>query len=261
MATKLRVLDLFAGIGMFSYGLEKTDLYKTVAFCEWDQSCQKVLNKNYPDNHVFGDIKNLTYLDGGVLHDDIEGDTIFSEVDIITGGFPCQDISYAGKGVGIEGERSGHWIHYKRLINEIKPKAAIIENVSALRTRGLDTVLQDLNEIGYDAEWHCIPASHLGAPHSRDRIWILAYSRSQRRSGLVTLDDLGEVGQWKWNGQEDLQQVYANPLGRSHSWPEPLLRRVDVSYPRRLDRLKQIGNTVYWPIVERLGYHVYKNII
>jgi DNA (cytosine-5)-methyltransferase 1 len=255
----LKVLDLFAGIGGFTLGLEKTGLYETVAFCEWDESCQKVLKKHWPNTFCYSDIKDLEYRNG-YLYSEKEEVAGFTEVDVITGGFPCQDISYAGKGAGIKGERSGHWKHYWRLIDEIKPKGVIIENVAALRTRGLDTVLQDLDEIGYDAEWHCIPASHLGAPHSRDRIWILAYSRSERRSGLVSLDSLSKIRQGGWSGKEDLQQVYANPFKRSYSRPEPLLRRMDVPLPRRVDRLKQVGNSVYWPIVEQLGHHLHRNI-
>lgn len=256
---KLKVLDLFSGIGMFSYGLHKTGLYETVAFCEWDEQCQQVLKKNYSSIPCYKDIKDLEWR-GGYLYSEDSGVTTFTDVDVIVGGFPCQDISYAGKGAGIKGERSGHWKHYWRLINEIRPKAAIIENVSALRTRGLDVVLSDLNEVGYDAEWHCIPASHCGAPHSRDRIWILAYRRGERGSGLVPLVSLGEVRQGGWRGKEDLQQVYSSPFRRSDSRPEPLLRRMDVRYPRRLDRLKQVGNTVYWPTVEQLGYHTHKNV-
>ena len=172
---KLKVLDLFAGIGGFTLGLEKTGLYETSAFCEWNIKAQLVLKKHWPDTPCFGDIKDLS------------GQHV-SSIDVITGGFPCQDISYAGKGSGIEGERSGHWTHYARLIDEIKPKGAIIENVSALRTRRLDKVLSDLNEIGYDAEWHCITASHLGACHQRDRIWIIAYRSIEGGKGLVPLE-------------------------------------------------------------------------
>lgn len=256
---KLKVLDLFSGIGMFSYGLHKTSLYETVAFCEWDKSCQEVLSNNFPQVVIYKDISNLEWHDGYLCSEDTETAT-FTNVDVIVGGFPCQDISYAGKGAGITGERSRYWKEYLRLIGEIKPKGCIIENVSALRRRGLGTVLQDLNKIGYDAEWHCITASYLGACHQRDRIWVLAYRRGERGSGLVPLDSVSKVGQGRWGGKEDLQQVYNNPFGRSDSWPEPLLRRMDVRYSRRMDRLKQVGNTVYWPIVEQLGYHLHRNI-
>ena len=256
---KLKVLDLFAGIGGFTLGMEKTGLYETVAFCEWDVKAQKVLAKNFHNVYCYSDVKDLSYRDG-YLYSETDEVAGFTEIDVITGGFPCQDISYAGKGAGLEGERSGHWFEYLRLIEQIKPKGVIIENVSALRTRGLGTVLRGLNEIGYDAEWHCIPASAVGACHQRDRIWILAYLRSEGGPRLVPLQYLGKIGPRGWGGKEDLQQVYNDPFGRSNRWPEPLLRRVDVPLPGRVDRLKQVGNSIYWPIAYLLGRHLHENI-
>ena len=97
-------------------------------------------------------------------------------VDLICGGFPCQDISVAGKGAGLAGERSGLWNDFARIIRAVRPRWVVIENVPALTARGLGTVLGDLAEIGFDAEWHCIPASAVGAPHRRERIWIVANS-------------------------------------------------------------------------------------
>jgi len=157
----MKVLDLFSGIGGFSLGLECAG-WETIAFCEIEPSCNKILSKYWPDIPIFDDITKLSA-------NDIE-----SSVDIICGGFPCQDISIAGKKAGIGGLRSALWKQYLRLINEIRPKYAIIENVANLRSNGLITVLQDLWQIGYNAEWHCIPASAIGAPHQRDRIWIVA---------------------------------------------------------------------------------------
>lgn len=165
----LNVLDLFAGIGGFSLGLERTGGFRTVAFCEIDKKAQRVLNKHWPDTPIFDDVSALTK--------DLIDATVGVPVHVITGGFPCQDISFAGRGAGLEGERSGLWFQFHRLIEEFQPRYAIIENVSALRSRGLDAVLRGLAEIGYDAEWHCIPASAVGAPHQRDRIWIVAYPR------------------------------------------------------------------------------------
>jgi DNA (cytosine-5)-methyltransferase 1 len=103
-------------------------------------------------------------------------------VDLICGGFPCQDISVAGKGAGLAGERSGLWNDFARIIRTVRPRWVVIKNVPALTARGLGTVLGDLAEIGFDAEWHCIPASAVGAPHRRERIWIVAYSVSQRQT-------------------------------------------------------------------------------
>ena len=162
----MKVLDLFSGIGGFSLGLERAG-FETVAFCEVDKKCQAVLKKHWPNVPIFDDVSNLN------------GENIGQKVDVICGGFPCQDISLAGKGAGLAGKRSGLWSEFHRLIKEIKPKYAIIENVSALRSRGLDQVLREISEIGYDAEWHCITASSIGAPHRRDRIWIVAYANDE----------------------------------------------------------------------------------
>ena len=168
---KLKLLDLFSGIGGFSLGLERTGGFETVAFCEIDPHARKVLHKHWPNVPVFEDITTLT-------KDKLNERGI--SVDAICGGFPCQDISLAGKGAGIEGERSGLWADYARLIGELRPQYVIVENVSALLSRGLDRVLRDLAALRYDAEWHCIPASSVGAPHRRDRIWIVAYPCSER---------------------------------------------------------------------------------
>jgi len=182
----LKVLDLFSGIGGFSLGLERTGGFETVAFCEIDKKARLVLKKHWPNAPIFEDVTALT------------ADQIHDKIDIIVGGFPCQDISVAGKGVGLAGARSGLWYEYHRLIKEIRPSWVVIENVSALRSRGLDAVLWSLAEIGYDAEWHCIPASAVGAPHRRDRIWIVAYpcggQRSTRPEKQGVLQSLSQDG-------------------------------------------------------------------
>jgi DNA (cytosine-5)-methyltransferase 1 len=162
----LKVLDLFSGIGGFSLGLERTGGFQTVGFCEIEPYCQAVLRKHWPEVPIYDDVRKLSV--GRLASDGIEPD-------VICGGFPCQDISVAGKGEGIEGERSGLWSEFARLIGEIRPRFAIVENVSNLLGRGLDRVLGDLAALRFDAEWHCIPASAVGAPHRRDRIWIVAY--------------------------------------------------------------------------------------
>ncbi len=176
----MKVLDLFSGIGGFSLGLENAG-WQTVAFCEIDKHCQAVLKKHWPEVVIFDDITKLSK------------SNLSTDIDVICGGFPCQDISVAGHQKGITGDRSNLWKEYKRLINEFKPKYAIIENVANLRNKGLVTVLQDIAEIGYNAEWHCIPASAVGAPHRRDRIWIIAYASSKRCQGERELGEVSEL--------------------------------------------------------------------
>ncbi len=169
----LNVLDVFSGIGGFSIGLEAASM-QTVAFCEINPFCRKILTRHWPSIPVFPDITTINKEDLKML----------PRIDVIAGGFPCQDISVAGKQKGIAAKRSGLWKEFARLINEIRPKYAIIENVANLRSKGLIAVLQDLWEIGYNAEWHCIPASAFGAPHRRDRIWIIAHPACIGKVGL-----------------------------------------------------------------------------
>ncbi len=189
----LNVLDLFSGIGGFSLGLERTGGFQTVAFCEIEPFPRAVLKEHWPDVPCYEDVRTLTA-------DQLRSDGI--AVDVICGGFPCQDISYAGGGAGLEGARSGLWSEIARLVSELRPQYVIVENVSALLSRGLGRVLGDLAEIGYDAEWHCIPASAVGAPHRRDRIWIIAYPKSNGRSCSRAGDQgrvnhsAGAVGVW-----------------------------------------------------------------
>lgn len=158
----VNVLDIFSGIGGFSLGLERAGM-RTIAFCEIDPFCRAVLRKHWPSVPIHEDVRFL------------HARHIRERVDVICGGFPCQDISYAGAGAGIDGQRSGLWTEYARLVGEFRPLYVIVENVAALLGRGIERVLGDLAALGYDAEWHCIPASAVGAPHRRDRVWIVAY--------------------------------------------------------------------------------------
>lgn len=182
--TKLRVLDLFSGIGGFSLGLERTGGFETVAFCEIEEFPRRVLRKHWPEVPCYHDVRTLTA-------DVLARDGI--AVDVITGGFPCQDISCAGKQAGIgEGTRSGLWSEIVRLIGELRPQYVIVENVADLLSgpsekRGgwFGRVLGDLAECGYDAEWRNIPAWIMGLPHERERVWVVAYPQQERRSGLL----------------------------------------------------------------------------
>ena len=168
----LKVLDLFSGIGGFSLGLERTGGFETVAFCEIEEFPRKILNKHWPNVPVHEDVRLL------------DGTEYRGTVDVVCGGFPCQDLSVAGKQAGIDAERSGLWSELCRVISEVRPKYAILENVTNLlagqRGAWFARVLGDLAEIGYDCEWHCISASAIGAPHHRDRVWIIAHPQCKR---------------------------------------------------------------------------------
>ena len=166
-----QVLDLFSGIGGFALGLKKTGHFNTVRFCEIEDYCQRVLSKNFPDVPISFDVKKLTAEP--------------EQYDVMCGGFPCQDISIGGKGAGITGERSGLWFEYKRLIDEGKPKYVIIENVSALLSRGLSRILRDLAEIGYDTTWTTFDSKYFGVPQRRRRVYIVGV-----RDGIPSNSDL-----------------------------------------------------------------------
>jgi DNA-cytosine methyltransferase len=171
-----KVLDLFSGIGGFSLGLERTGGFETVAFCEIEKFPQKVLSKHWPGVPIYEDVRELTAKQ-------LRTDGIIPNV--ITGGFPCQDISISGKGKGITGEKSGLWFEYKRIINELQPRYAIVENVSALLGRGLSVILGGLAEIGYDATWTVYDSRHFGVPQRRRRVYILAV-----RDGITPESDI-----------------------------------------------------------------------
>lgn len=190
----MKVLDLFSGIGGFSLGLERAGI-ETVAFCEMDKYCQKVLKKHWPDIPMYPDVCKLKGKD-------------FKNVEIITGGFPCQDISVAGQKKGFKHDgkrtRSGLWEEYKRLIKEIRPRYAIIENVANFRSLGLNQVVKDLWSIGYACEWHIISARSIGAPHLRERIWVITYPNSD----TLQLQSRGSSGK---SGEE---KVFSRKVSR-----------------------------------------------
>ena len=178
--------ELFAGIGGFSLGLERAGMK-----CRWqveiDPYATAVLRKHWPEVPKHDDVRTFPP----------QGDYA---VDVICGGFPCQDISVAGKGAGLAGARSGLWNEFARIIGELRPYYVVVENVAALLARGMGTVLGDLSSLGYDAEWHVIPASAVGAPHRRERVWIVAYSNGRRLHRLRA--DAGDGGTIPAEGQQ-----------------------------------------------------------
>lgn len=238
----MRVLDLFSGIGAFSYGLEQAGM-KTVAFCEVDPFCRRVLAKHWPGVPCFDDIRTLSS-----QHLTAAGIT----ADVICGGFPCQDISRASmdRWAGIEGERSGLWSEYARLIGELRPRYAIVENSSDLLGRGLSRILGDLAALGYDAEWDCIPAARVNAPHLRDRLWLVAYPNGQRLAGKHGQGQ--QAGDARGGGHGTARRLLA--AVEAEDWlPEPRVCRVVDGVADRVDRLRACGNAVVWKIPHLIG--------
>lgn len=245
--TKLRVLSLFAGIGGFDLGLERTGGFETVAFCEIDPFCQRVLAKNWPGVPCFEDVRTLT-------QECLEAAGI-DRIDVITGGFPCQDVSSAGKQAGLAGERSGLWYEIVRLAGELRPRFILVENVSGLLTgergRWFGRVLGDLAALGYDAEWECIPASAVGAPHRRDRVWIVAYAAEElcdRISVPRAFSDqkLDQGFKRVW--------AYVSALRAGGRSPSDFSRlRANDGVSARVDAIAALGNAVTPIIPEIIG--------
>ena len=269
----MRVLDLFSGIGGFSLGLERAGM-KTVAFCEYDKHAQKVLRKHWPDVPIFEDVRKL------------DGNQFRGSVDVVCGGFPCQDVSVAGKQAGFGGERSNLYTEMLRVIGECRPKFAIFENVSGLLTgdegKWFGKFLYDLAEIGFDAEWHCISASYIGAPHHRDRVWIVAYPSSDNgyaseneesgkrlnQSSFVdacestsissNADDQRRKGRGKKSVSRKLDlsiklKRSIEDIRRGFDLSEPPLCGANDGVSGRAHRLKQLGNAVVPVIPEAIG--------
>jgi len=165
----LRMLDLFSGIGGFSYAGEKlVGGYETVAFCEYDKHAQKVLRKHWPDTEIIDDVRELAN----------DADRFRGLVDIVVGGYPCQPFSLAGVRRGDKDDRH-LWPEMLRIIQAVRPTWVIGENVAGHITLGLDTVLSDLEAEGYQARCFVIPAVAADAYHRRDRCWIIAHTDSQ----------------------------------------------------------------------------------
>lgn len=160
---KIKVLDLFSGISGFSVGLDRAGM-ETVAFCEIDPACQSVIKHHWPDVPIFNDIKDLTY--EKIIN-------TVGNVDCLAGGYPCTGHSVAGKKKGFENESSSLWREYHRLAGEIKPRYCIIENSPNLRSTGLAELLKAFHEIGYNAEFSIISGYSIGAPHQRERLYIV----------------------------------------------------------------------------------------
>lgn len=271
----LRVLDLFSGIGAYSLGLERTGGFKTVAFCECEDFPRRVLAKHWPDVPIYDDVRTLTA-------DTLARDGI--AVDVIVGGWPCQDISPAGTRSGLDGARSGLWSEIARLAGEIRPRFLILENSAALLSsppeqpgRDFGIVLRDLAALGYDAEWHCLSAAAFDAPHIRDRLWIVAFANSD--SARLAFGKL-HAGSQRRKKRTPTRKVacvdgapplaHANgiaPIGSAiarqerHTWDaEPRLDRVATRSPLAVDRVRALGNCNPPIVPEAIGRAILESL-
>ena len=225
----MKILDTFAGIGGFSYAAEKLiGGFETTQFIEIDPFCQKVLKKHWP--HV-------------PIHDDIRTFTAKPfQYQVITGGFPCQDISVAGLQKGITKEtRSGFFYELMRVIRMVRPKYVVLENVAAILNRGLDIVLRELSEAGYDAEWSVISASSVGACHQRSRWWLIAYPNDNGSPSTEKCGFNGETSDRTQKGQNQTCQSERSSKSRNSTVVQRASEFTDSDSKRSQRRLLQFN--------------------
>jgi DNA (cytosine-5)-methyltransferase 1 len=238
---------LFAGIGGIDLGLERAGMV-----CKWqveiDPFCQEVLTKHWPSIQKYGDIKDV-------------GRHNLEAVDLICGGFPCQPFSYSGREKGITDAR-WLWPEFARVVSELRPRYAFMENVPGLLHHGMGLLLADLASLGYDAEWDCIPARTFGTWHNRDRAFIVAYTqytgcgRSRESQPECQCQEVGRGEQYRGNGS---YRVMAGTIDTLQAWAtEPRISRVGDGVPSRMDRnrIRAIGNAVVPQVAEWIGRRV-----
>lgn len=232
----MNVLSLFSGIGGLELGLERAGM-TVVGQVEINPFCRQILAKHWPDVPRHDDVRTTVQWWESEPRPDVH---------LVCGGFPCPDISNAGKHAGITGERSGLWKSMRDTIGRLRPRYVLVENVAALTVRGLDTVLADLARLGFDAEWSTVSACSVGAPHTRERMFVLAYP-----SGIG----------WEWRRGVGPGQALLELEGRGQEhrrvWSSES-RPVGMAYgiPRRVDRLTALGNAVVPAVSEVIGRRI-----
>lgn len=229
-----KVLDLFSGIGGFSLGLERTGGFETVAFCEIDPFCQKVLKKHWPDVPIYNDVRSLNY-DGAI--------------DVITGGFPCQPYSLAGKRQGKEDDRD-LWPAMLKVIEKYRPSWVIGENTYGFISLGLDRCIDDLEGIGYAVRTFDIFSCATDLPTLERHIWIIAtpHEVGSEGFGVQALPDINAIP----------REFSGSYTGERNRWNLPSSRVCGVGerLPNRLDRIGAIGNAVDPNVPEMIGYAI-----
>lgn len=221
--------SLFSGIGGLDLGLERSGMQ-----CAWqveiNEYATKVLAKHWPDVRRYRDVREV-------------GAHNLEPVDLVCGGFPCQDISLEGFGAGIDGERSGLWREFYRIICELRPRYVLVENVAALLIRGMDRVLGDLARSGYDAEWRVLSPTFFGLPHLRRRVFLIAYPNAQRLEGRVF----------------ERQRLRAKAFSEEEVWsllPGPYIRRAPYGVSERVGRIGGSGNAVVPQVAQWVGQRI-----
>jgi len=220
--------SLFAGIGGFDLGLERAG-WTNIWQVEIDEWRTKILERHWPENPRWGDIRTFPPFEDSNW-----------KVDLICGGFPCEDISRAGRREGIEGKKSGLWTHMLRVVCQLRPRYVLVENSTSLTVRGLSRILGDLAAGGYDAEWDCLPAAAFGAPHIRDRLYLLAYPCGGRHG----------------SSEETVFAGWTRTQLHGGWTPEPAMARVADGLPHRVDRVAALGDAMTVNIAEWIGRRI-----
>jgi DNA (cytosine-5)-methyltransferase 1 len=276
----LKVLDLFSGLGGFSLGLERTGCFKTTAFCDNDKYSRLLLQKHWKGVKIYNDVREIN-------KEQLESDGI-QFPDVITGGFPCQPFSVAGKQKGTSDDRH-LWPEMFRIIKEFTPRWIIGENVKGLTNieKGMvfESVCTDLEGEGYEVRAFNIPAAGVGAPHRRERIWIVAsledsrrslrswskfgekdeneirkrYADQHQRPGSTSESDVADASTGRRASQEGEIQTRGNGTEHQGWWStEPNVGRVANGVSGRVYRLKALGNSIVPQIATEIGYAIIK---
>ena len=271
-------VDVCSGIGAFGVAAAHAGFH-TAAFCEIEDYPRRVLARHFPKAYIHGDIKTLT------------GDTLCrhgaGQIDLFTGGFPCTDICTAGSGGGLDGKRSGLWFEQLRIITETRPRFVVAENVTALKTRGADTVLAGLEAAGYTAEAFVVGAWAAGAPHRRERVWVVAHSCGLANAETHSAPDpLGaKRDTWDYDGRSGgaalprTSGAVAEPrMGRGFDgppagmdglrWPSapgasPTEWEPSIAAPKTAhhdERMKACGNAIVWPVAAAI-FHAIREVL
>lgn len=253
----MKFISLFAGVGGLDLGLERAG-FECVAQVEIDDFCQKVLTKHWANVPKFKDVRDV-------------GKANLPTAELICGGFPCQDVSLAGERAGLEGKRSTLWSEFYRIVCEIQPRWIVIENVPGLLSSDngefFTKILRELSQSGYDVEWQVIPAAFVGAPHIRERVFIVGYS-SGREWEVSNIPQVFRVERFGRNKTERGEGGYMPSMGQASNsglerewknWSDkPEFKRVVDGVPFGMDRLRSLGNAVCPQVAEFVGLCIQK---